>query len=72
MLSDTEIIGKLTPVKSFNCASLLCGFTNIKQSGIFAVFLKHLKNMMARQNLLNLRYTALNVQSSSSFLCTTK
>lgn len=67
VVSATQIIGNLTPIKSRNSDILLAGLSITKQSGKCAVFLKHLKNMIARQNTCNLRNTKLN--SASSFMC---
>jgi hypothetical protein len=65
-VSDIDIIGRYIPVKSRSCDRLLCGFTSTRRSGTFAVFLKHLKEIIARRNDLNLRYTDLKYMSSSA------
>lgn len=67
LVSVIAIIGKFTPVKSFICDLLLCGLINTKQSGILAVFLKHLKNIIALQNRRNRLYTEWKYTSSSTF-----
>lgn len=54
VVSARQIIGKLTLLKSLNSEVLLSGLNKTKQSGKFEVFIKHLKNIIARQNACNL------------------
>jgi len=68
-VSAILMIGNRTPLKSLYSAELLSGFSISKQSGKFAVFLKHRKNITARQKA-NIRLYN-DVNSTSSLTCAT-